>query len=79
MFNFVRLSDGGPARLAGPRSEVEVIAAIAEQSLEGTSTPVDWRAMRSTGRIREAIAEIVPGFEKIKEILYLQHKLLLIN
>lgn len=68
MFNFVRLSDGGPARLAGPRSEVEVIAAIAEQTMEGTSTPVDWKAMRSTGRIREAIGEIVPGFEKIKEI-----------
>ena len=25
MFNFVRLSDGGPARLQGPRSEVDVI------------------------------------------------------
>lgn len=26
MFNFVRLSDGGPARLPGPRGEVEIIA-----------------------------------------------------
>jgi anaerobic selenocysteine-containing dehydrogenase len=29
MFNFVRMSDGGPRRHEGPRSEVEVIAAIA--------------------------------------------------
>ncbi len=29
MFNYVRLSDGGPRRHAGPRSEVEVIASIA--------------------------------------------------
>ncbi len=31
MFNYVRLSDGGPRRHEGPRSEVEVIAAIAER------------------------------------------------
>src|SRR5262245_26621023 len=29
MFNFVRLSDGGPRRLEGPKSEVEVITALA--------------------------------------------------
>ncbi|HEX6960604.1 MAG TPA: molybdopterin-dependent oxidoreductase, partial [Lacipirellula sp.] len=31
MFNFVRLSEGGPARHAGPQSEVEVIASIAAE------------------------------------------------
>jgi len=67
MFNYVRLSDGGPRRHAGPRSEVEVIAEIAER-VHGSSGPVDWRAMRDTGRIREAIAAIVPGFEKIGQI-----------
>ncbi len=37
MFNYVRLSDGGPARHAGPRSEVEVIATLAEKVFgEGT-------------------------------------------
>jgi predicted molibdopterin-dependent oxidoreductase YjgC len=30
MFNFVRMSDGGPPRHAGPRSEVDVIATIAD-------------------------------------------------
>ena len=67
MFNYVRLSDGGPARHEGPRSEVEVIAQLAGKVL-GDSTPVAWPAMQSTGRIREAIAEIVPGYEKISEI-----------
>lgn len=67
MFNFVRLSDGGPRRLEGPRSEVEVIAAIAQNVL-GDGGAVDWESMRDTGRIREAIGQIVPGFEKIAEI-----------
>jgi molybdopterin-dependent oxidoreductase alpha subunit len=130
MFNYVRLSDGGPARHAGPRSEVEVIATIAAEvaaragalagarsaskgaqvliaagattaapgsargSFESPSTnahapfstsppqppspnhqpptsglaTINWQSMQDTGRIREAIAAIVPGFEKIADI-----------
>jgi anaerobic selenocysteine-containing dehydrogenase len=90
MFNYVRLSDGGPARLAGPRSEIDVIASVAEavaharqvstsktltdsgengQSLAASGLNfVDWASMRNTGTIRQAIAQIVPGFEKIGEI-----------
>ncbi|MCA9231104.1 MAG: molybdopterin-dependent oxidoreductase [Planctomycetales bacterium] len=90
MFNLVRLSDGGPRRLAGPRSEVEVVATIAEKVLgekvrnQGTrscdeisndrsplipqSSPIDWKSMQDTNRIREAIAAIVPGFEKMAAI-----------
>jgi anaerobic selenocysteine-containing dehydrogenase len=77
MFSYVRLSDGGPRRHEGPRSEVELIAELAEavlappdtagQASSGTS-PIDWRSMQSTGKIREAIAKVVPGFEKIAEI-----------
>jgi molybdopterin-dependent oxidoreductase alpha subunit len=67
MFSLVRLSDGGPARYTGPRSEVEVIAAIAEAVL-GDRTPIDWHAMRRTGRIREAIAAVVPGLEKLATV-----------
>ena len=33
MFSYVRLSDGGPARHAGPRSEVEIIAELARRVL----------------------------------------------
>ncbi len=68
MFNFVRLSDGGPQRHAGPRSEVEVIAQLAESTLGGG--PIDWRSMRQTGKIREAIAKVIPGFEKLAEIAH---------
>ena len=67
MFNFVRLSNGGPPRHDGPRPEVEVIAEIAERVLS-SSGPIDWQSMRNTGRIREAIAKVVPGFEKIGKI-----------
>lgn len=69
MFNYIRLSDGGPQRHAGTRSEVEVIATIAAGvfGLAGQSV-VDWTVMRSTAQIRQAIARIVPGFEKLAEI-----------
>ena len=66
MFNYVRLSDGGPPRHAGPRSEVDVIASLAEAV--GTDAPIDWSAMHDARRIREAIAAIVPGFEQLADI-----------
>jgi len=66
MFNSVRLSDGGPRRHAGPRSEVDVIATVAEGVLG--SGPLDWRSMQDTGKIRDAIARVVPGFAAIREI-----------
>ena len=66
MFNYVRLSDGGEARHSGPRSEVEVIADLA-QRVVGTG-PVDWEAMRAHRNIRKAIARIIPGYGKIGEI-----------
>ena len=67
MFNFVRLSDGGPRRVAGPKSEVEVIASLAEQVL-GRTGPVDWHSMQRTSKIQEAIARVVPGWEAINDI-----------
>ncbi len=67
MFNYIRFSDGGPRRHEGPRSEVEVIAALGEGVLE-SSTPIDWSAMRSTEQIRQSIAHIVPGHEKLSDI-----------
>ncbi len=68
MFNYVRLSDGGPARHEGPRSEVEVIAEIAGQVLGDSIARRRGAEMQNTGRIREAIAQIVPGFEEIAVI-----------
>jgi molybdopterin-dependent oxidoreductase alpha subunit len=67
MFNYVRLSDGGPRRLPGPRSEVEVIAELGKR-LVGDRHGMQWEAMRETSTIRQWIAKVVPGFEKIAEI-----------
>src|SRR5262245_4731245 len=66
MFNYIRLSDGGPRRHEGPRSEVEIVAEIAERTLG--NGPIHWTQMRSTGKIREAIAAVVPGFEQMAQI-----------
>jgi molybdopterin-dependent oxidoreductase alpha subunit len=102
MFNYVRLSDGGPTRHQGIKSEVEIIATLAEMTLrqpcatgfasaplattsddgagsndvagkhgQARGTPnglLDWRSMQNTGKIREAIAKVVPGFEQLAEI-----------
>jgi molybdopterin-dependent oxidoreductase alpha subunit len=71
MFNYVRLSDGGPRRHQGPRSEVEIIAQIARETLpvgSPASGALDWQSMEDTGKIREAIAKVVPGFEQLAAI-----------
>jgi molybdopterin-dependent oxidoreductase alpha subunit len=74
MFNYIRMSDGGPQRHTGTRSEVDVIASIAAGVFNGPSAirnpqpAIDWPAMCSTTQIRHAIAKIVPGFEQIQAI-----------
>ena len=55
MFNFVRLSDGGPSRYEGPRSEVDVIASLGERVL-GDNSPVDWKALTRHCHLRQMIA-----------------------
>jgi anaerobic selenocysteine-containing dehydrogenase len=67
MFNFVRLSDGGPTRVADARSEVEILTALAQQVL-GAASPVDWSALRRLPTIRAMIGRIVPGYGAISEI-----------
>lgn len=67
MFSYVRLSDGGTSRHGGPRSEVDIIAAIARLVL-GDSTPIDWNSIRRHERIRAAIAATISGYEAIGAI-----------
>jgi molybdopterin-dependent oxidoreductase alpha subunit len=67
MFSYVRLSDGGPARHPGPRSEVSVIAAVAQRVL-GELGPVNWRELESHERIRALIGSIIPGLESMADI-----------
>ena len=67
MFSYVRLSDGGPARHVGPRSEVQIVAELGRRVL-GPTGPLDCTRLSQTGQIREAISRVVPGWEKIGEI-----------
>jgi molybdopterin-dependent oxidoreductase alpha subunit len=67
MFNYVRLSDGGPARHEGTRTEVSIIAELARRVL-GEHSPVDWNAMNEHMQIRQLIARAVPGFESLATI-----------
>ncbi len=67
MFNYVRLSDGGQGGHEGPRSEVAIIAAVARAILSDGG-PVDWAALERHQTIRQMIATVVPGYERIGEI-----------
>jgi molybdopterin-dependent oxidoreductase alpha subunit len=67
MFNFVRLSAGGPPAVEGEmRSEVEIVAALAELILPAGR--FDWTSLRSHRRLREEMAKVVPGFQAIAKI-----------
>ncbi len=63
MFSYVRLSDGGAPRHEGPRSETGVIVDLAERVLGDSMS-----ALRDHKQIRQAIARVIPGYEKIGEI-----------
>ncbi len=67
MFNYVRLSDGGPPRDEGPRSEVSIIAELGRRVL-GDVGPVDWGAMHECMNVRQLLAKAVPGFEALTTI-----------
>ncbi|MGE3313581.1 MAG: FdhF/YdeP family oxidoreductase [Planctomycetaceae bacterium] len=67
MFSYVRLSDGGPIRYAGPRSEVSVLTHLG-QSVLGTGGRIDWKALESHDAIRELISQLIPGYEPVAEI-----------
>jgi molybdopterin-dependent oxidoreductase alpha subunit len=66
MFNYVRVSDGGPARLQGPRAESDVVASLGEKVLG--ARPLDWTAMRRLCTVRQMIAKIIPGYEQIEGV-----------
>ncbi len=66
MFNFVRLSDGGISRLDNLRSEVSIIAELAE--LVMTSSPIDFSVFSDHSRIRKSIASCIDGMEGLENI-----------
>ena len=66
MFNFVRMSDGGIVRLDNVRSEVEIISSIAQKVL--VDSPIEFGKLKRHQNLRKAIAQTVPGFEKMSEM-----------
>ena len=66
MFNFVRMSDGGIVRLNNVRSEIDIIADIAAGTMGNDK--IDFSTFKNHANIRDAIGQIIPGFEKIKDI-----------
>jgi molybdopterin-dependent oxidoreductase alpha subunit len=66
MFSFIRLSEGGPARYFGPRSEVKIISEIAEKVL--STDPLPWDKFGKSKDTRQLISEVIPGFDELKNI-----------
>jgi molybdopterin-dependent oxidoreductase alpha subunit len=67
MFNYVRLSEGGTPAVEGDlKSEVDIIASLAERILPAGR--FDWTALRSHQRLREEIARAVPGFAALADL-----------
>ena len=66
MFSFIRLSEGGPARYFGPRSEIKIISEIAEKVL--SNDPLPWDKFGKTKNTRQLISEVIPGFDALKNI-----------
>jgi molybdopterin-dependent oxidoreductase alpha subunit len=67
MFNYIRLSDGGPARHTGPKSEVSVLTTLGQRVL-GVNGAVDWKELESHQAVRQLIARLIPGLDKLATI-----------
>lgn len=73
MFNYVRISDGAdarkPPRYVGPRSEVDVIASVAQAVIgDREAQPIRWGDLKDHSHIRGLIARIIPGYERAADI-----------
>ena len=66
MFSYVRMSDGGPSRYPGLKSEVEVIAEISARVLP--DSPIPWEEFQRTSNIRQVIGSVVKGMKPMQEI-----------
>jgi molybdopterin-dependent oxidoreductase alpha subunit len=67
MFSYVRLSDGGMARYPGPRSELSVLCALGRRVL-GESGPLDWGELQNHARVRQLMADLIPGLEPLADM-----------
>lgn len=71
MFNYVRLSDGGPSRVVGARSEVQILTKIAAALFGGEQefrSAIPWSELQSHRNLRRWMQEIFPELKGISEI-----------
>ena len=70
MFNFVRLSDGGIKRFENIRSESSILVDLFSQILAGKPQlgAMDIQSFSSHDKVRDVIAGVVPGMDKLKDI-----------
>ncbi len=66
MFNFVRLSDGGIHRFKNVRPESVILADLAQRLLPDCA--IDFETFKHHARLRDAIAQIVPGMEDLADL-----------
>lgn len=67
MFNFVRLSEGGPTRFPGVRSEVDILIDLAVRVLD-PETARKFEQFRDFGKIRAMISHVIPGYGPMRGI-----------
>jgi len=66
MFNYVRLSDGGIDRLDNVRPEVDILADIGQGLVP--ENRFDFSAFKTHQKIRQAIAQTIPGMQDLADI-----------
>jgi anaerobic selenocysteine-containing dehydrogenase len=67
MFSYVRLSDGGDPAVEGSlRSEVDIVASLAERVLP--KGRFDWAQLHSHEALRRGMARVVPGYTPVADI-----------
>jgi len=67
MFSYVRMSDGGAPRFAGPRSEVSILSEIG-RGLLADKKGLDWDRLSNHAAVRQLIAELIPDYAPIAQI-----------
>jgi molybdopterin-dependent oxidoreductase alpha subunit len=66
MFNYVRLSDGGIDRLDNVRPEVNILADLGQALV--ADSEFDFMAFKTHSKIRDAIANTIPGMQDLADI-----------
>ncbi len=67
MFSFVRVSEGGPRRYEGPRTETAILAEIGVRLL-GSEGLLNWKELADHDALRQLIARHVPGYEQAETV-----------